>query len=202
MKRLLVVILGCLFGTITQAETVDIEAGKQKADIVCVACHNKDGNSDNPLWPKLAAQHPEYLVLQMYAFKEGKLRNDASMSGMMAALNEQDIKNLAAFFAAQKLVIGEADPATVKRGEAIYRGGDANKQIAACIACHGPRGAGNAQAGFPSLSGQHAAYTVKQLQDYKSGSRMTDKNHIMRDIASRMELADMEAVANYISGLH
>ena len=201
MKKFLYVILGFTI-TFSSYAKVDIAAGKEKAEIVCAACHGPDGNSTVPMWPKLAGQHSDYLVLQMQAFKEGKLRNDASMMGMMAPLSLQDMKNLAAYFNSQKIVIGEASPKLVKRGEAIYRGGNADKHITACIACHGPKGNGNAQAGFPALSGQQNAYTVQQLQNYKSGSRMTDKNSIMRDISSRMNKADMEAVASYISGLH
>jgi len=181
---------------------VDLQAGKETAATVCAACHGADGNRLTPMWPKLAGQHQEYMVLQMQAFKDGKLRNDPSMLGMMAPLSVQDMKNVAAFFAVQERVIGKASTKTLKRGESIYRGGDQEKKISACIACHGPKGTGNAQAGFPSLSGQQKAYVVKQLQDYKSGARLTDVNHIMRDISSNMELADMEAVANYISGLH
>ncbi len=201
MKRLILLVFGLISFVNSYAE-IDLKAGKEKAATVCAACHGADGNSVMAIWPKLAGQHSEYLVLQMKAFKDAKLRNDPSMLGMMAPLSEQDMKNVAAFFATQERVIGETDPKLLKRGESIYRGGDQEKHITACIACHGPKGAGNAQAGFPALSGQQSAYVVKQLQDYKSGVRLTDVNHIMRDISSRMDKSDMEAVASYISGLH
>ena len=190
------------FMSISCHASIDLKAGQEKAEMVCAACHGKDGNSINPLWPNLAGQHPKYLVMQMQAFKLAKQRKDASMMGMMMPLSEQDMQNVAAYFAKQPRKIGQADPKTLKRGQQLYRGGDSGKQISACIACHGPKGTGNEQAGFPALSGQHAAYIVAQLQEYKAGKRTTDLNHIMRDIASRMDKADMEAVANYISGLH
>lgn len=201
MKRLFFVCLGLVISFYAFAE-IDLQAGKEKAETVCAACHGKDGNSVSPIWPKLAGQHMNYLVLQMKAFKEGKLRNDPSMLGMMAPLSEQDMKNVAAYFSTQEVVIGEAQAATLAKGEALYRAGNQEKQISACIACHGPKGLGNEQAGFPALSGQQSAYIVAQLTNYKSGARKTDINSIMRDIASRMDKGDMEAVANYISGLH
>jgi cytochrome c553 len=201
MKRYLGIFLG-LLSLSSFASAPDLKAGKNTAETVCAACHNKDGNSTNPIWPKIADQHPKYMVEQMKAFKEGKLRNDASMFGMMAPLSDQDMENVAGYFATQERTIGEASPKNLKKGEMIYRGGDQTKQISACIACHGPKGTGNAQAGFPALSGQHPAYVIKQLEDYKSGKRTTDINHIMQDIAAKMDKSDMEWVANYISGLH
>ncbi len=201
MKKWLGIFIGLGLFVNTMAQ-IDLEAGKEKAETVCAACHGKDGNSFSPIWPKLAGQHASYLVAQMKAFKEGKLRNDPSMMGMMAPLSEQDMVNVAAYFNAQERGIGEADPKLVKKGEALYRGGSQDKHISACIACHGPKGLGNEQAGFPALSGQQAGYVVEQLKKYKSGDRITDLNNIMRDIASRMDQSDMEAVASYISGLH
>ncbi len=201
MRRIIVLLSAVFFLNLANAK-VDIKAGEEKATTVCAACHGKDGNSVVGTWPKLAGQHQEYIVLQLKAFKEGKKRYDPSMAGMVAALSVEDMQNLAAYFNSQKLKVGEASPKNLKRGEAIYRGGDESKHISACIACHGPDGRGNAQAGFPALSGQHAQYVVEQLKNYKSGKRQTDINHIMRDIASRMDEDDMKAVANYISGLH
>lgn len=201
MKKWLGIFIGLGLSVNIMAQ-IDLEAGKQKAETVCAACHGKDGNSVSPIWPKLAGQHTNYLVVQMKAFKEGKLRKDASMLGMMAPLTEEDMINVAAYFSAQERVIGEADPKLVRKGEALYRGGSQDKHISACIACHGPKGLGNEQAGFPVLSGQQAGYVIEQLKKYKSGQRSTDINKIMRDIASRMDDSDMEAVASYISGLH
>lgn len=180
------------------------QKGQQKS-VLCVACHNQDGNSTNPLWPKIAGQHASYLYKQMKAFKKGKQkggRYDASMTPMMAGLSKQEMKNLAQYFASQKPKIEVAKQQRLKQGEALYRGGNLTKGISACIACHGPKGKGNAQAGFPLLSGQHAEYTVKQLQAFKKGERHNDYNDIMQDISQRMSAQDMRDVANYISGLH
>lgn len=181
---------------------IDLQAGKEKAETVCAACHNKDGNSVNPGWPKLAGQHADYMLLQLKAYKDGKLRQGPLMQGILATMSEQDMKNAAAYFSTQKVVVGEAKPENLAKGEALYRGGNREKQISACIACHGPKGLGNAQAGFPALSGQHAVYLVEQLEKYKSGERQTDINSIMRDITAKMDPSDMQMVANYISGLH
>ena len=201
MKRWWSLAVGVGLAFAASAE-IDLQAGKEIAETVCAACHGKDGNSINPVWPKLAGQHTNYLVTQIKAFKEGKERQGPLMIAALAPLTDQDMINVAAYFNAQDRVIGEADPKLVKKGEALYRGGSQEKRIAACIACHGPQGVGNAQAGFPALSGQQAEYVVIQLEKYKSGERSTDLNRIMRDIASHMDKSDMEAVASYVSGLH
>ena len=174
----------------------------QQASQVCAACHGEKGNSPTTIGPKLAGQHPKYLIEQMTAFAKGKQRSDPSMNSLMLGLSTEDKTNIAAFYAQQSIQIGAAKPEDIKRGESLYRGGDIKKHITACIACHGPRGLGNAQAGFPALGGQHPNYTIKQLVDFKEGKRTTDLNNIMQDIASRMDKKDMQAVANYIYGLH
>lgn len=201
MKQLFILLFSLTVLFQAHAEA-DIAAGKEKATTVCSACHGPDGNSVNPIWPSLAGQHANFLVKQMMAFKEGKLRNNPSMAPMMAPLTKQDMINIAAYYATKERKPLSAMKANLKRGELIYRGGDDKKHISACIACHGPKGSGNAQAGFPSLQGQHAAYIIEELGDYKEGERQTDINHIMRDIAKHMSKKDMEAVANYIQGLH
>jgi cytochrome c553 len=201
MNKLLAGALALLLSISIHAK-IDISAGKEKATAVCAACHQSDGNSLNGMWPKLAGQHKDYLVTQMKAFKKGVERSDPSMTAMMAPLTTDDIENLATYFNAQKPNVGFAKKANLQQGERLYRGGDEKKQISACIACHGPKGTGNAQAGFPSLSGQHPHYVIEQLKKYKSGKRTTDLNSIMRNIALRMSEGDMKAVANYISGLH
>lgn len=124
------------------------------------------------------------------------------MNALSASLTESEIKELANFYASQPLPQGSTPENYLKRGELLYRGGDFAKHITACIACHGPRGTGNAQAGFPVLTGQHALYTIQQLQAFKDGKRSNDLNSIMRDISARMSQEDMEAVAYYIQGLH
>ncbi|WP_131778482.1 c-type cytochrome [Legionella bozemanae] len=169
---------------------------------VCTACHGQEGNSANPEWPNIAGQHPKYFIKQLHDMKDSNLRDAPTMKALVAALNEQDMDDLAVYYAKMPLAQGSTPEKFLKRGEQIYRGGDFAKRITACIACHGPKGTGNAPAGFPVLSGQHAAYTVLQLNAFKDGKRKNDLNHIMQDISSRMSQDDMEAVAHYIEGLH
>jgi cytochrome c553 len=169
---------------------------------VCAVCHGADGNSTNALWPKLAGQHENYIVQQLKNFQSGD-RQDPSMSPQAANLSEQDMLDLAAYFSNQTIKGGSAFKDSLMLGQKIYRGGNKETGVAACIACHGPNGKGNPAAEYPTISGQHAAYTLKQLQDYKSGKRKaTDKAEIMRDIAIRMSEAEMQAVTNYIQGLY
>ncbi|QMT61759.1 cytochrome c [Legionella sp. PC997] len=170
--------------------------------VVCSACHGQQGNSPNPDWPNIAGQHPKYFIKQLNDMKDSALRNAPTMNALVATLSKQDMDDLAAYYAKMPLAKGSTPKEFLTRGEQIYRGGDFAKRITACIACHGPKGTGNAQAGFPILSGQHAAYTVLQLNAFKDGKRKNDLNHIMQDISSRMSQEDMEAVAHYIEGLH
>lgn len=170
--------------------------------IVCTACHGQEGNSSNPEWPNIAGQHPKYFVKQLQDMQNSSLRDAPTMNALAATLSAQDMDDLATYYAKMPLAQGSTPKEFVSRGEQLYRGGDFAKRVTACIACHGPKGTGNAQAGFPLLSGQHAAYTVLQLQAFKSGKRKNDLNHIMQNISSRMSAEDMEAVAHYIEGLH
>ena len=176
------------------------QAGQEKS-ITCAACHGPAGVSVNPIWPSLAGQHPAYLVKQLNDFKQ-KNRNNPVMSPMAANLSQQDMEDLAIFYAKQPIPQGKTVKKYLARGEQLYRGGDFNTHITACIACHGPKGTGNAQAGFPVMSGQQAAYTILQLQAFKSGQRHNDLNSIMHDISGKMSKKDMEAVANYMAGLY
>lgn len=192
-------LLGCLTTTGVYAAG-DAAAGQTKA-ATCAACHNADGNSVNPDWPKLAGQSPGYISKQLNDFKSGA-RQNATMAPMAAPLSEADIADLAAYFSAQKQQPGAASADLVAQGEAIYRAGDAETGVAACTACHGPTGAGNPAAKFPRVSGQHGKYLVGQLQAFKAGTRANDPNTMMRSIASRMSDAQMAAVADYMSGLH
>lgn len=193
------VVLLSLSSVITHAGG-DPVAGKAKAE-PCAACHAADGNSVMPDWPKLAGQSAKYIEQQLAAFKSGD-RKDALMAPMAAALSEQDMADLAVYFSSQNTTIGKADPALVEAGESLYRGGDADRAIPACIACHSPTGSGNPAAGYPSVKGQHAAYTITQLKAFRSGERQTDAKSVMRDIAEKLKDSDIEAVASYISGLH
>ncbi|HEX7029374.1 MAG TPA: c-type cytochrome [Gammaproteobacteria bacterium] len=182
----------------------DAEAGETKA-AVCAACHGPQGNSVNPIWPKLAGQHAGYLLKQLQAFKlpaEESPRFNAIMHTQAQPLGEQDMLDLAAYFSAQAVQPGAADPSLVEAGERIYRGGIPEKAVPACIACHGPAGKGNAAANYPALGGQHAAYVVAQLKLYAAGERRTDPNQMMRNIAAELSEEEMQAVASYVQGLH
>ncbi len=175
-------------------------AGKTKS-VVCQGCHGTDGNSSNPSYPKLAGQSASYLVKQLTDFKDGK-RSNPIMSGMAAPLSPQDRADVAAYFAAQKPVPGTANasPETIKLGEQLFRGGNRKFGISACMSCHGPAGAGIPPR-FPRLAGQYAGYVKAQLIAFKNGQRTND-DHIMQSIAFRMSLTQIDAVAQYIQGLH
>ena len=173
--------------------------GQSKA-AVCGACHGADGNSINPEWPSLAGQHEDYTADQLKAFKDGQ-RENILMSSQAIGLTEQDMLDLGAYFASQAMKPKRADPALAASGERLYRGGNSETGVTACIACHGPAGRGNPLAEFPAIAGQHAAYTVAQLELYASGQRDTDRNQIMRSIARPLTEKEIEAVASYIQGL-
>ncbi len=198
---------GCLIASAARAASEpsmpltegDAEAGKSKAG-TCVACHGQDGNSATPMYPKIAGQHPGYTVDQLKAYKSGE-RQNAVMQGMVSALSEQDMKDIAAFYATQEVEPGVADESLVGRGQAIYRGGDDEKGIPACIACHGPTGKGIPVAGYPAIGGQHAQYVLTQLQAYADGDRQ-GPDDIMGPIAGRLSQQDMQAVSSYVEGLH
>jgi cytochrome c553 len=177
----------------------DAAAGKTKSAI-CMACHGADGNSPNPIWPKLAGQHTSYILAQLKHFKAGTRKNDL-MSPMAAPLNDQDMADLAAYFSSQEQNAGTAAADKVSMGEKIYRGGNMSSKVAACMACHGPNGIGNAPGGFPRISGQHAAYVEKTLKDFRSGNRTNDPNMMMRGVAANMTDAEIMAVAQYVQGL-
>jgi cytochrome c553 len=194
-----------LFAAQVQAESLvdgSIEAGKARA-ITCTACHGAEGNSSVPTWPNIAGQSAGYIVAQLNAFKGG-LRTDPLMAPQAMMLSDEDMRNVAVYFESlPAAAMAVANPATVSRGEALYRGGNADAGIPACLACHGPTGRGNPAANYPALQGQHATYTAKQLRDYASGGRKSDgKTRVMRDISSRLSADDIEALASYVQGLH
>ena len=174
--------------------------GKAKAQI-CSACHGQDGNSINAVWPNLAGQHVAYTVQQLKAFKSNA-RSNPSMSPMVANLSEVDMHEIAVHYAAQPPKIANVNSAEIVAGQRLYRGGDRQRGIPACMACHSPNGAGNAAANYPALRGQHAQYTVLQLQAYATGERHTDPQQMMRTIAGKLSAREMESVAKYISALH
>ncbi|AXO90609.1 cytochrome c [Pseudomonas sp. K1(2024)] len=179
----------------------DAAAGQAKT-AVCGACHNPDGNSLAPNFPKLAGQGQRYLEKQLHDIQSGK-RQVLEMTGMLAGLNDQDLADIAAYFASQKGSVGAADPKLVERGRALFNGGDLDKGMPACTGCHSPNGEGIALAGFPHLSGQHAQYVSKQLTDFREGNRSNDGDAMtMRTIAGKLSNKDIEALASYIQGLH
>ena len=183
----------------------DPAKGKEIASTVCAACHNADGNSVQSANPKLAAQHAEYLFKQMQEFKaaEGKQpeRVNAIMNGMIAAFDENQMRDIAAYFAS-KTQSGDTakNRETVEVGQKLYRSGDLAKGLPACAACHGPTGSG-IPAQFPRIGGQFAEYTEAQLKAFREGARANDPAKMMRMVAIKMTDAEIKAVADYVAGL-
>lgn len=216
MKKLLVASLFALTASHVFAADVlvgDAAAGQVKA-AACGACHGPDGNSPAPTFPKLAGQGEKYLIKQMKDIKSG-VRAVPEMAGQLDALNEQDFADIAAYFVSQPKTLNQANPELADLGGKIFRGGIASKGVAACTGCHSPTGAGNAPAGYPALGGQHADYTMAQLKSFRNASDSDlnadgkegrrndgDDSKTMRNIASRLSDREIEALAQYISGLH
>ena len=204
-----IVLLVCLFLGFSSSVTAqgNVENGKAKS-VTCGACHGIDGNSAISMNPKLAGQHAKYLVKQLTEFKlasqtggkEG--RNNAVMNGMSAMLSEQDILDLAAYFSSQDATSSESSEGAVVPGNKLYVGGDLERGITACIACHGPKGNGTSLSGFPDISGQHSAYIATQLKSFRSGERANSLNGMMGDIAKRLTDDDIEMISSYVAGLH
>lgn len=182
----------------------NIALGKAKS-AACLTCHGPvNGNTPNFAWPKLCEQNAPYFTKQLLDFKIGEKagRYSSIMTGIAASLSNEDIADLAAYYQSLPGSIGEAQPKLVDLGQRLYRGGDLQKGIPACSACHSPRGEGNAPAVFPLLSGQNAPYIVDQLQAFKIGIRHNDPNKMMCNIAAKMNDQEINAVASYIAGLH
>lgn len=175
----------------------DAEAGEEKSS-QCAGCHGVDGNSLNPAWPKLAGQHAKYIILQINNFQKG-VRVNAQMAPMVENLTEQDKKDLAAYYSSQTPRPATAHPDLVRLGARVYRAGNPDTGVPACLACHGPRGTGNPAAQYPSLSGQHADYVEAQLNAFRTGDR---ENAVMHTIAGKMTNEEIKAVADFVQGLH
>lgn len=192
----------------------DINAGKQKAES-CASCHGDNGNSMVATFPKLAQQHSSYLKRQLHAFKDGS-RSDPMMSAMALPLTDEDMADISAYYAAQKIsenampVLAADDedekpagnkdiPTLIAKGSDLYRNGNLTSEVSACIACHGPFGEGNKPASFPALKSQHADYLIKTLTDFKSGSRSNNPENIMHMIAKKMTDEEIKAVSYRIS---
>lgn len=181
----------------------DADAGQAKA-AVCAACHGMDGNSMVPNWPKLAGQHSAYLERQMGLIKGGQ-RPVPEMAGIVAGLTEDDFADLAAYFSSQVKTAGLADETLLASGELLYRAGIADKDVPACMSCHGPAGEGNPLAGYPALAGQHAVYTEKMLKGFRAGTNWGEEDansKIMTDVANRLTDDEIRAVSSYMQGLH
>ncbi|MDO9141640.1 MAG: c-type cytochrome, partial [Methylobacter sp.] len=180
----------------------NIDAGKQKAES-CASCHGEGGNSMVPTFPKLAQQHPSYLKQQLNAFKDGS-RTDPMMSAMAMSLSDEDIADISAYYATQKIspntlpvpeTDDDAEPTAeskaavqelIAQGGDLYRNGNLASEVSACIACHGPFGEGNKPASFPALRWQHADYLIKALTDFKTGARSNNPENMMHMIAKKM----------------
>ncbi|KLN63349.1 MULTISPECIES: c-type cytochrome [Vibrio] len=185
----------------------NIEAGKAKSQ-TCVACHGADGNSQLAMYPKIAGQHAKYIEKQLKEFKLGMTSNgkqgrmDPVMSGMAMPLSEEDMKDLAAYYASLPISHNTTPENVVDTGKVLYTSGDAERGLTACIACHGPRGDGTELSGFPKISGQHADYIKAQLVKFRDGSRGNDMNEMMRDIAKKLTDEDIDTLSKYVGGLH
>lgn len=178
----------------------DAKAGESKAG-ACAACHGPAGNSAMPAWPKLAGQGAPYTYAQLKAFKEGKRQNPI-MQGQAAPLSDQDMQDLAVYFAAQPASPGVASKDAVAVAEKLYRAGDAARGLAACGSCHGPTGAGNPAASYPRVGGQHAEYNTLQLNAYRKGERKAGANgQIMSEVAAKLTDEEIAALASYLNGL-
>ena len=192
----------------------DPAAGESKA-AVCAACHGADGNSPVPMYPKLAGQHEAYTARQLALYKDGS-RVDPIMIGFASVLSAQDMHDIGAYFATQKVTAGIADDSTIddgpnagqkfyEAGQALYRGGDAARGIPACLACHGPTGRGNPASAYPAIGGQHATYTALHLEGFRAGTawgRDDNMNTIMVDVAKPLTDHEIQSLASYIEGLH
>lgn len=181
----------------------DPAAGQAKST-VCAACHGADGNSVIGQWPKIAGQHEQYLRRHITLIRDNK-RPVAQMAGVVMNLTDQDIADLAAYYANQTMSPGVADPELADAGETLYRAGNAETGVPACLACHGPAGKGNPLTGYPWLAGQHAQYTADKLKAYRGGAQWGEddaNSAVMVGVARYLTDAEIEAAASYIQGLH
>lgn len=187
--------------------TGKVASGEAKAAL-CSACHGPQGNSANPVWPRLAGQSAVYIAEQLKLFRSG-VRTDPTMRPLAATLSDQDISDLAVYYEAQTPSGLEADPSYWKAGQAVYLSGDPARDVPACVACHGPVGRGNLAAGYPALRAQQSVYVIKQLNDYASGARYTgadtahaDPNSVMMlTLAKRLTPEEIRDVASYVQGM-
>ena len=201
MKKLILASVAAFFLMSGAAIAGDAAAGKAKS-AACGGCHGFDGNSAIVTYPKLAGQNEAYIVKQVKDFKANSDRQNAIMLGMVAAVSDEDAADIGAYFQSQMLkeaAIHDADKAAA--GRDLYKGGDLQKGIPACQACHGPKGSGTAGIGYPQIGGQYVEYTLAQLKAFKDGSRKNDDKMLMRSIVEKLSEKDMIAVSHYIASL-
>ena len=205
MKKFIITILLGLSAVATaNAAEGNAEAGKNKS-AMCAACHGADGNSLVPMYPKLAGQSANYLVKQLIEFKQGMTsggksgRVDPVMGGMAMALSEQDMADVAAFYASQEISAGTGNADAL--GKKLYLGGNAEMEVTACVACHGVNGKGMPSAGFPALASQNAEYLKIQLEKFRIGSRNNDHNGMMQGVAANLTDEEISALSQYIASL-
>ena len=205
MKRLVFSLASLLMAAVSltaHAQVSGDAAAGERLVAVCAACHGADGNSELGSNPKLAGQNARYTLKQLLDIKSGA-RPVPLMTGLLDNLSEQDLRNIAAFYASQEATLEGANAELVELGERIYLGGIEDLGVASCTACHSPNGGGVAQAGYPALSGQHAEYTAAQMRAFRAGDRDNDGDAApMRTVAERLTDREIEALASYISGLH
>ncbi|OZB13231.1 MAG: cytochrome c4 [Marinobacter sp. 34-60-7] len=202
MKRLIAgVVLGLGLASMAYAAG-DPEAGEQNA-AVCTACHGQGGAKPvMGVYPKISGLGEKYLYQQLTLIQSGE-RQIAEMTGILDNMSDQDLQDLAAYFDSQEMVVSQADPELIDRGAALYRGGNLASGVPSCAGCHSPRGTGNEPAGYPMIGGQSAEYVAKQLKAYRAGERASGNNaSIMIDVASKLTDDEIEALANYVSGLN
>ena len=205
-KNSLTIVLALLLSA--SAFAGDEKAGQQKA-MVCAACHQLDGNSLVPSYPKLAGQHQHYLIKQLKDYRTAaqtggqKGRHNPIMGALAMGLSDKDIEDLAAYYAGQtaKPVVSSSDTSKIERGRKLYLGGDKDRHIAACTACHGAQGRGIGSARFPRLAQQDPLYLSQQLKYFRTGTRANDMNQMMRMSAKKLTDGDIEALTAYISTL-
>ncbi len=188
--------------TSTNAWAAGNSSKGKETSAMCQGCHGEDGNSINPDCPTIAGQHPKYIVKQLEEFVSGK-RSGTVMGAMAASLSEKDRHDVAAYFTQfqGKAQYKSSSADRIARGKKIFNGGNSYSNIPACASCHGPNGRGNPPAAYPSLVGLSPAYVTKQLQDFKRGIRQNDPKEIMRTVASKLTINEINAVAAYISTL-
>jgi len=212
MKKTIIILATVLLASFSSSIIAagDAEAGQAKS-ATCMGCHGLAGNSAIATFPKLAGQGEAYLFKQLQNFKSGE-RNNAIMAGVASLLSEQDMMDIAAYYSIQTITENSAkgDAETIELGRKIYVGGKMDTQTTACIACHGPKGLGIPTAGFPALSAQHADYTAAQLKAFRQYSineqtgsdDVSRTNEMMVNIAKELTTVEIEALAQYIAGLH